>query len=202
MNARASLNTNYYESVDFPNYIEIISSLDKRNQQTESVSINNGAVRVVNTSVNDRVSRNNMSNVSCTVNDYITVNGFNIFADNPRGGRPSRNVQFEEVLNCDDSEKARAPAQTHTVSSNRTNTSVLEPLGESRSFENGLHEPRDDSFRKPTGRREARYPSRDNSPYRVTWESDSFRTKRPASRTENVPIRNSTECRSGAGMYG
>ena len=93
--------------------------MDRRNQQTESVSRNNEAFRVVNNSSYDRVSPKNMSNVSTyTVNDYINVNGFNIFADNPRGGRPTRNVQFDKVLNYDDSEKARAPAQTHTVSSN------------------------------------------------------------------------------------
>ena len=144
-----------------------------------------------------------MSNVSTyTVNDYINVNGFNIFADNPRGGRPTRNVQFDEVLNYDDSEKARAPAQTHTVNINRTRTSVLQPLGDSRSFNNGLSEQRDDYFRQPTRRREGRYPSRDNSPYGVAWGSDSFCTKRLASRTENVPIRNPTQCRGGAGMYG
>ena len=108
--------------------------MDRRNQQTESVSRNNEAFRVVNTSSYDRVSPKDMSNVSTyTVNDYINANGFNIFANYPSGGRRTRNVQFDEVLKYNDLEKARAPARTNTVSSNLTRTSVLEPLGDSRS---------------------------------------------------------------------
>ena len=94
MNACTSIDTNHHSRDDFPNYNAIISSVDKRNQETFG-SGSNEAVRLINNSVNNRVSRNDMSNVSCTVSDYRTVNGFDIFTDNPRGGRASRNVQFE-----------------------------------------------------------------------------------------------------------
>ena len=137
--------------------------------------MNNGAFRVDSTCNYKIVSPNNLSTVAtCNTNAYVNINWFSIYADKSRRGNRARTVHFNEEVNHDDMERTGGPAQTNTVSSNSTRTSVLQPSCDSRGLENGLDAQRREPYRQPSRRNQGRLTSRDDGPDGTTRESGSF----------------------------